>query len=172
MRAEICPNVKKIFLAKIFLMFLLITTGTGIADNHSCVYCGMHTAKFGHSRVVIEYEDGTKSQVCSVHCAAIDMALHIDKLINHISVGDYHTKKQIDAYRAYWVIGGDVVGVMTARAKWAFASKTAADNFMKAHGGSPAVFEETIKAAFEDMYEDTLLIKRKMMQLKKDKPQN
>jgi hypothetical protein len=39
---------------------------------------------------------------------------------------------------------------------------------MKQHGGRPATFEEVMKAAFEDMYEDTLMIqkKRKMMRMK------
>jgi hypothetical protein len=61
------------------------------------------------------------------------------------------------------------MGVMTTRAKWAFESKDAADNFMKAHGGRPATLEEVMKASFEDMYEDTLMIqkKRKMMKMKK-----
>jgi len=127
-------------------------------------------AKFGHSWVIIEHEDDTIEGVCSVHCAAVDMALHIDKPVKKITVGDYKTKKQIDADRAYWVIGGDKMGVMTARAKWAFQTKEAADDFMKAHGGRPATFEEVMKASFEDMYEDTLMIqkKRKMMKMKKN----
>ena len=61
------------------------------------------------------------------------------------------------------------MGVMTTRAKWAFETKEAADNFMSAHGGRPATFEEVMKASFEDMYEDVLMIqkKRKMMKMKK-----
>ena len=38
---------------------------------------------------------------------------------------------QIEAETAYWVIGGSKMGVMTARAKWAFESKESADAFMK-----------------------------------------
>ncbi len=58
---------------------------------------------------------------------------------------------------------------MTARAKWAFETKEAADNFIKTHGGRPATFIEVMKASFEDMYEDTLMIqnKRRMMKMKK-----
>ena len=174
MRTKICLNLKKAFITSIFLIFLIISTGVGFADNDSCFYCGMMKAKFGHSWVIIEHEDSTITELCSIHCAAIDMALHIDKLIKNITVGDYNTKKQIDAYRAYWVIGGNVMGVMTARAKWAFESKVAADNFMNENGGRPAVFEEVMKATFEDMYEDTLIIKRKrkLMKMKKSKNQN
>ena len=128
----------------------------------------MEKAKFGHSWVIIQHDEGTKNGVCSVHCAAIDMALHIDKPVEKITVGDYNTKEQIDADKAFWVIGGDKMGVMTKRAKWAFETKEAADNFMKEHGGRPATFDEVMKAAFEDMYEDTLMIqkKRQMMKMK------
>ena len=48
-----------------------------------------------------------------------------------------------------------------ARAKWAFETKDAADKFMKEHGGRPANFDEGMKAAFEDMYQDTLMIQKK-----------
>ena len=83
-------------------------------------------------------------------------------------VGDFNTKKLIDAEKAYWVIGGDKPGVMTRRAKWAFENKADADKFIQAHGGTPATFEAVIEATFADMYQDTKMIreKRKMMREK------
>jgi hypothetical protein len=33
---------------------------------------------------------------------------------------------------------------------------------MKQYGGRPATFEEVMKATFEDMYEDTLMIQKKL----------
>jgi len=143
------------------------------AQEQSCFYCGMYRSKFEHSWVIIVHEDGSSVSVCSIHCAAIDMALHPGKNIRKITVGDFDTKKQIDADAAYWVIGGDILGVMTARAKWAFETKDGADNFMKKHGGRPANFREVIKAAFEDMYQDTLMIrkKRKLINLRKNQSQ-
>jgi ribosomal protein L24E len=140
-----------------------------LADEHACHYCGMKKMMFGHSWMMIEREDGTVVGVCSLHCAAVDMALNIDKPAKDITVGDYNSKKQIDAEKAFWVLGGDKMGVMTSQAKWAFESKDAADGFITQHGGRPATFEEVMKAAFEDMYQDTLMIqkKRKMMRMKK-----
>ena len=132
----------------------LLIASPVLAEDASCEYCGMMKSKFGHSWIILEHEDGSKAGLCSIHCAAIHMALHIDKPVMRVSVGDYNTRKQIDAERAYWVIGGDEMGVMTARAKWAFATKEAADRFIETHGGRPATYEESIKAAFEDMYED------------------
>lgn len=155
-----------------FVVCSLIFTDISLADSGECVYCGMSRAKYGHSWVIIRHEDGSEAGVCSVHCAAIDMALHSELPVSKITVGDYDTKQQIDADKAYWVIGGERMGVMTARAKWAFESKKAADNFMRVHGGRPATFEEVMRAAFEDMYEDTLILqkKRKLMKMRKSKP--
>jgi len=131
------------------------------AEAVSCIYCGMDKAKFGYSWIVIVNDDDTSAELCSVHCAAIYLALNTHQTIDAITVGDYFTAKQIEADKAHWVIGGNKLGVMTSRAKWAFATKEAADKFIKEHGGRPAVFKEVIKAAFEDMYRDTVMIQRK-----------
>ena len=155
-----------------FVTAVVVASGNFVnADESACHFCGMKKAMFGHSWVTVEREDGSVVGVCSVHCAAIDMALNIDKPAKNITVGDYNSKKQIEADTAYWVIGGNKMGVMTTRAKWAFESKESADDFIKQNGGRPATFEGVMKATFEDMYEDTLMIqkKRKMMRMKKQK---
>ena len=58
--------------------------------------------------------------------------------------------------------------VMTKRAKWAFEKKDDAEAFIKENGGTLAAFDEAMKAAYEDMYTDTKMIreKRKMMKMK------
>jgi copper chaperone NosL len=118
-----------------------------------CIYCGMDRVKYAHSRMLTIYDDGTSVGTCSIHCTAIDLALHTDKTARSVFVGDYRTKNLIDAERAFWVIGGNNPGVMTIRPKWAFAEKRDAEEFMKEHGGKPASYEEAMKASFEDMYE-------------------
>lgn len=140
------------------------------AEDAVCRYCGMKRSQYSHSWVIITHADGSKEMVCSVHCAAIDMALHTDKQVSHITVADYNTHRQISAETAFWVIGGDRAGVMTARAKWAFKNKTDAEQFIKDHGGKLADFDAVIKAAFEDMFQDTLMIqkKRRMLNLRKN----
>jgi len=142
-----------------------------IAKHPACPLCGMDRAKFAHSRVLVEYDDGSTYGACSVHCAAIDMVVNIDKAPQAVMVGDFNTKQLIDAEKAVWVIGGNKMGVMTKRAKWAFADETTARNFIAEYGGNPADFEAAIRATFEDMYQDTKMIreKRKMMRMKKMK---
>ncbi len=53
-------------------------------------------------------------------------------------------------------------------------TREAAEKFIKEHGGQPAVFKDVIKAAFEDMYNDTIMIrkKRKLMKMLQPAPQN
>jgi len=137
----------------------------------ACKFCGMDRAKFAHSRVLIDYDDGTAQGTCSIHCAAVDLALNIDKTPGAILVGDFNTKNLIDAEKAFWVIGGSKMGVMTKNAKWAFEKKQDAEMFIKANGGEQATFDQAVKASYEDMYTDTKMIreKRKMMKMKMQK---
>ena len=144
-----------------------------IQNHQACPYCGMDRGKFAHSRILIQYEGGEETGTCSLHCAAIDMALKIDQNPEIIWVGDYNTKRLIDAERAYWVMGGDKMGVMTARAKWAFETKVAADEYIAAHGGKMVTYDDAVQGSFEDMYKDIKMIrkKRKMMRERKAKKQ-
>jgi hypothetical protein len=127
----------------------------------------MDREKFSHSRVYIEYDDGSTEGTCSLHCAAIDLALHIDKAPKTIRVGDYHAKKLIDAEKAYWIIGGSKMGVMTKRAKWGFEKREEAEKFKGEDGGALASFDDAMKAAYEDMHQDTRMIRerRKMRKM-------
>jgi len=134
-----------------------------------CNYCGMDREKFAHSRILIEYDEETEEGMCSIHCAAIDLAINIDKTPKAIMVGDYGTKKLINAEKAIWVIGGSKPGVMTKKAKWAFEKKEDADKFVKENGGKVSTFDEAMKATYEDMYADTKMI-RDRRRMKKTEP--
>lgn len=140
-----------------------------IAAQPSCPYCGMDRQKFAHSRVYMEFDDGSTLGTCSIHCAAIDLAVHIDKTPVKIQVGDYNTKQLIDAEKVFWTVGGNKPGVMTKRAKWAFGSSESAEEYIKANGGTIAGFDEVVEATYEDMYKDTKMIreKRKMKRMMK-----
>jgi hypothetical protein len=51
--------------------------------HKECRWCGMDRGSFDFSRMLIEYDDGTVAAVCSIHCAAIDLANNIDKTPRH-----------------------------------------------------------------------------------------
>jgi hypothetical protein len=152
----------------IFGGLLAAQTKEDIELYKDCKHCGMSRGMFDFSRMLIEYEDGTTTAVCSVHCAAVDLANNIDKAPKAIKVGDFNGKQLIDAEKAFWVVGGNKPGVMSKRGKWAFEKKDDAESFMKTNQGKAASFEEVMKMAYEDMYEDTKMIreKRKMKKMK------
>lgn len=162
---------RKVLILALAVFLLSATLSLAQNDVHqhpSCPLCGMDRAKFAHSRVLIEYENGSSFGACSLHCAAVELATAIDKTPKAIMVADYATQKLVDAEKAFWVLGGSKPGVMTKRAKWAFEHKSAAEKFVAENGGSLVTFDEAMKSAYEDMYLDTKMIreKRKMMKMK------
>lgn len=120
-----------------------------IQKYSTCQHCGMDRLKFAHSRMLIEYEDGTTAGTCSIGCTAVDLELNKDKTAKTIMVGDYYSKELIDAKTAFWVIGGSKPGIMTKQAKWAFQKKEDAEKFIAENGGDIANFEQALKAAQE-----------------------
>lgn len=145
---------------------MAIASEDDVKNIPSCKYCGMDRKMFSHSRMLIIYDEGTSAGTCSIHCSAIELAVNIDKIVKAIMVGDYNTKKLIDAEKAVWVIGGGKQGVMTKRAKWAFEKKEDADSFVKENGGIIVSFEEALKASYEDMYDDIKMIREKRRSMK------
>ncbi len=117
----------------------------------SCAHCGMDRVKFARSRMRVEYEDGTAVGTCSLRCVVMELDGHPDKRVKSIRVADYDTRNLLDAKKAVWVIGGSRKGVMTRRAKWAFASEAAAKKFIAAYGGASATFDAALRAAREDL---------------------
>jgi copper chaperone NosL len=167
---EIEMNKKAFVLATMFLFVCLYSAALfaqeDIQKHPACKYCGMDREKFSHSRILITYDDGSTVGTCSIHCAAIDLAVNIDKTPLTILVGDYWTKKLIPVEEAVWVLGGSKMGVMTKRAKWAFKNKEDALKYIAENGGKEASFEEIMKAAYEDMYEDTKMIRERKRERK------
>lgn len=160
----------QVMVLMIGLLMALPAIGFGGKDDISqapnCPICGMDRHKFAHSRMMIHYEDGTSFGSCSLHCTALEIAYHPGKIPAKIQVGDYNTKKLIDADKAVWVMGGSKMGVMTANAKWAFADEKAAGQFISQNGGKIVDFETVLSAAYTDMYKDTKMIREKRKKMK------
>ena len=131
------------------------------AEDPDCFYCGMRQEDTAHSWIELRYPGGERFGFCSLHCAAIHMALHPEDVPQEILVGEYLSHRPIDADGAYWVIGGSKPGVMTARAKWAFARREDAEQFIAQYGGRLATMPEALRAATEDMYQDIRTIQEK-----------
>jgi copper chaperone NosL len=166
----------KVSLLVVFFLGALLLSGNflcaqeDIQKAKDCPYCGMNRGQFAHSRMLITYDDGSEVGLCSLHCAAIELSLKLDKTPSSIGVGDYNTKKLIDAEKATWVMGGNKPGVMSKNAKWAFEKKEDAQAFVTGNGGTIASFDQAMKAAYEDMYSDTKMIRDKRKMKKMQKP--
>jgi nitrous oxide reductase accessory protein NosL len=159
-------NTKKaaaIFVAALAFGVLAMTAFAldDIKQYPSCKFCGMDRQKFDFSRMMIEYEDGSSTGVCSLHCAAVELAMNIDKTPKAIKVADFTTRNLIDAEKAFWVLGGTKPGVMSKQGKWAFEKKEEAEAFIKTNGGALSSFDDAVKVAYNDMYEDTKMIREK-----------
>jgi copper chaperone NosL len=169
---EVMNMKKRIALGLSMLVFLAVgslafaQSQEDISVTPSCKYCGMDRHKFAHSRMVIEYDDGTTVGLCSLHCAAIDLSLNIDKTPKTLWVADYNTKMLIDADKATWVMDPAKPGVMSRTAKWAFVKNEDAVKFTKENGGYLTTFEDSLKAAYEGMYADIKMIREKRMAMK------
>jgi len=149
----------------------LAAPATDVMQAPVCRHCGMDRDKYSHSRMLVTYEDGSQAATCSLHCTAVELAGTIDKTPVLLQVADYDSRELLDVDKAVWVLGGSKNGVMTSQAKWAFAKKEAAERFIQAQGGSIGSFDEAIKAAYSDMYQDTKAIRerRKMKMLQQQK---
>ena len=152
----------------LFLGNVLWAFDNDVKEIPACKYCGMNRETFAHSRMLIEYDDGTIVGTCSLHCVSVDLALNLDKTPKSILVGDYGQKGLINAETATWIIGGKRPGVMTRNAKWAFANKADAEKFRQENDGRIAGFDEALEAAYKDLGDDTKMIRerRKMRNMK------
>lgn len=166
-------NEMKILASIIAVLLLLpalpVFAAGDIEEIPACQYCGMDREKFSRTRMLIEYEKGSKIGVCSIHDAAVDLSQSIGKTIKAIWVADYDSRDLIDAEQASWVIGGDLSGVMSGTSRVAFATKEAAAAFQKQHGGELATFDETIDNTYDEMWKDIKMIREKRAKMKKMK---
>lgn len=160
-----------VFIAGVLLLFGGLLFAAEFDDQQQfpdCRFCAMNRVKFGHSRMLIEYEKHPAVATCSLHCAAVELATSIEKNPTSIQVADLNSRELIDAETAHWVLGGEKPGVMTMRGKWAFADRAEAQKFAAQNGGIIVDFDHAMRAAYEDMYKDTMMIraKRKMKRMR------
>jgi len=126
-----------------------------------CAICGMNLKMFYKT----SYIAGDK-QYCSVRCLVADNIKNHNIDFNKVEVIDVKTQKPILAKDAIFVVGSDVKGTMSRVSKLAFSSKADAEEFIKAHGGKVATFDEVLKMAKDTLIKDTKMVmvkKQKMM---------
>lgn len=141
-----------------------------------CRYCGMERAKFSHTRHLLVYDDDSVEGTCSIHCAAISLSLNLDRGPKAIYVGDAGAADEIKplvlADKASYVIDASKPGTMTKVSKFAYADKAKAEAAAKAEasakaGAKLATFDEALKAAYLDMADDTMMVRKRRGEMRK-----
>ncbi|HRD89855.1 MAG: nitrous oxide reductase accessory protein NosL [Candidatus Accumulibacter sp.] len=129
-----------------------------------CPYCGMDRRQFHHSRMLLQYSDDLPDGVCSLHCAAISLAVNVDREPKSIWVADNASAAEIkpllEVDQATFLIGSRIKGVMSRRSKVAYGSEAAARAAMAENGGDLGNFEQALLAAYTDMSQDVAMIRR------------
>jgi copper chaperone NosL len=137
----------------------------------ACPYCGMDRKKFHHSRMLVHYGDDLPDGTCSLHCAAISLALNIDRGPKAIYVADNadpgDIKPLVEVEKAVFLIGSSIKGVMTRRSKVAYGTEAAARSAQAANGGQLADFDKALLAAHEDLAQDTIMIRKNRAERRK-----
>ncbi len=146
---------------------LLFIGASAVADESPwCPLCGMNLKMYHPTSNRLTLNDGKQIQTCSIFCAAQIYEKNPTE-IKTWEVVDYATKVFIDAKKAVWVIESDVPGVMTAVSKLAFADRTEAEKFQKAHGGTVGTFEDALNRTLADMGSDRKMIMARVADMAK-----
>lgn len=135
-----------------------------IVKYPKCPYCGMDRRQFHHSRMLIHYADDLADGTCSLHCAAISLALNIDRDPKTLWVADNAAEVEprplVEVEAAHFLVGGKLPGVMTARSKVAYGSAEAARASQAANGGEILSFEQALLATYTEMSADVGRIRK------------
>jgi copper chaperone NosL len=135
-----------------------------IAKHPACPYCGMSRSQFHHARMLVHYNDDLADGTCSLHCAAISLALNVDRGPKAIYVADLATKLErkglVEVSQATFLVGSSLAGVMTKRSKAAYGSSAAAQAAQAAFGGEVMNFDQALLAAYTDMAQDVAMIRK------------
>lgn len=141
-----------------------------LAKYPRCRYCGMERAKFSHTRHLLVYNDDSVEGTCSLHCAAISLALNMDRGPKVIYAGDAGSalaiKPLVAVDKAHYVLDPGKPGTMTRTSKFAYADRAAAmaaaATDAAARAGARVVdFNAALTAAYLGMAEDTAMLRQR-----------
>ena len=111
-----------------------------ISKDTRCGVCGMFVAKYGNWGTQLRladsstmFFDGVKDLMVFYHNPQ-KYSSYSTKDIKEAWVRDYYSQQWIDGFKAYYVVGSDVLGPM-GKEFIPFAEKDAAETFLKDHKG-------------------------------------
>ncbi len=134
-----------------------------VSHNEKCPVCGMFVYKFPRWAAQIFYKEGSKEKHLSFDGVKDMMRFYLNpskwgdyknikQNITKMKVTDYYTQKAIDAKKAYYVVGSDVLGPM-GKELIPFSSKEEAEKFVKDHKGKIVSFNEIDQKLLDSLNE-------------------
>ncbi len=142
-----------------------------LARYPKCPYCGMDRKQFHHSRHLVHYQDDLADGTCSLRCAALSLALNLDRGPKAIYAADFGAKADpkplVNVDAATYLLGSKLPGVMTGQSKVAFGSKADAEAAKAENGGELGDFDAALQAAYQSLASDTLMIRKKRAEKRK-----
>ncbi|PIE06690.1 MAG: twin-arginine translocation pathway signal protein [Rhodobacterales bacterium] len=131
-----------------------------------CPYCGMMRKMWSHTRHLIVYDDDTVDGTCSIHCAAISLALNMDRGPRVIYAGDAGAEAEVkplaDSAQMTYVIDPSKPGTMSRVSKWAYADPAKAEAVAAESGEAVlAGFDDALRESFLGMANDTVAIRKR-----------
>jgi nitrous oxide reductase accessory protein NosL len=118
----------------------------------------------------VHYQDDLVDATCSLHCAALSLALNLDRGPKAIYAADFgataELKPLVNVDKATYLIGSRLPGVMTAQSKVAFAAQSAAEAAKAEKGGELGDFDAALAASYQSMASDTAMIRKKRAEKK------
>jgi len=129
-----------------------------------CPSCGMNLPMFYKTNHAADVE-GKTEQFCSIHCLAETMKS--GKKVSNIRVVDNASLKFMDANTAWYVVGSNKPGTMSAVSKYAFANKADAQAFAQANGGKVMDFKSTLALVEQGLDKESSMIHQKQSKMAK-----
>jgi copper chaperone NosL len=135
-----------------------------------CPYCAMDRTKFQYSRHLVHYEDDLADGTCSIHCAAVSLAINLDRVPKAIYAADFgaagEIKPLVKVDGATYLIGSKLPATMSKKSKLAFASADAATAVKAEQGGELGSFEVALLETYKNLGEDTIAIRKKRAEMR------
>lgn len=135
-------------------------TPRDLAQYPECHACGASRNACAHTRIVVEYSDGTKRAECGLHCLLADMVKQPGRQPKRILAADYEDKKLIDAEKGWWVQYDNGVDCRGSKVMLAFRTERGADGFIASFGGRKLSFDDALRVAYREIESELKLSNR------------
>lgn len=130
---------------------LCFATPKDLARYPACLNCGMSRESSSHTRMVVEYADGTRSAECSLHCLLADLIAQPGREPKRILAADYRDRELAEAKACSWVRYDNAAQCRGSKVLLAFRTEAAADEFIASFGGQKLNYDEALSTTYLDL---------------------